>query len=156
MLFQPTQPGATLPLSSCRPRAIRRCTRIQLRKDAPISRAVELAGYVLLRPSSRRPTPRNMFGFDFTKGATPEALRTTALQVPPLSNMPGHQANGRSTSQSGFPRSLGYEWGLWRSWRRPDRNAHAEPAARAPPPVVMLDHVRGGVGLQLDRTKIVA
>src|ERR1700759_4896829 len=52
--------------------------------------------------------------------------------------------------------SLGDERLLRHRGRRPDRNAHAEPAARAPPPVVMLDHVRGGVGLQLDRSKIVA
>src|ERR1700739_1067040 len=50
---------------------------------------------------------------------------------------------------------FGNEGGLWRSLGRPDRYAHAEPAARAPPPEVMLAHVRGGVGLQLDRTKIV-
>jgi hypothetical protein len=37
-----------------------------------------------------------------------------------------------------------------------ERNDHAEPAARVPAPVVVLDNVRRGIGLQSDRTKIVA
>src|SRR5580704_1279506 len=45
---------------------------------------------------------------------------------------------------------------LWRSLGLPERNDHAEPAARGPPRVVMLDHIRGGVGLQGDRTEVVA
>src|ERR1700733_3032691 len=40
--------------------------------------------------------------------------------------------------------------------RRPQRNNHAEPAARVPAPVVALDHFRRGVSLQVDWTKIVA
>jgi hypothetical protein len=45
---------------------------------------------------------------------------------------------------------------LRRSLRRPERNDHAEPAARIPAPVVVLDHFRRGIGLQSNRTKIVA
>jgi hypothetical protein len=45
---------------------------------------------------------------------------------------------------------------LWQSRRRPERDDHAEPAARVLATVIMLDHVRGDEGLQSERTKVVA
>ena len=54
------------------------------------------------------------------------------------------------------PRSCSSLRNLRQSRRRPERDDHTEPAARIPTAVIMLDHISGGVGLQSERTKVVA